>query len=126
MKSGVLAAVVLPLAMALVPAGWAQSPVDGKWEAKVTTQVGERTMAMNFKSEGAKLTGAISDGTAREAPIEDGKIEGDTITFKQTLDFGGSSVSFTYTGKIKGNEITFTREGLGGRLEFTTKRVRQP
>lgn len=125
MKFRVLVAVVFAFATAITPAGWAQSPVDGKWEAKVRTQVGERTMAMNFKGEGTKLTGTISDGPAGEAPIEDGTLEGDTISFKQTLDFGGSSVSFTYSGKVKGNEITFTREGLGGRLEFTAKRVRQ-
>lgn len=124
MKLRLLVAVVLALVTAITPAGWAQSPVDGKWEAKVKTQVGERVVAMTLKGEGAKLTGTVSDGTAGAAPIEEGIIEGDTISFKQTLDFGGSSVSFNYTGKVKGNEIAFTREGLGVRLEFTAKRAR--
>ncbi len=115
--------VVAALALALALSAAAQGSIDGKWEAKVMTQVGERTMAMNFRSEGDKLTGTISDGTAKDAPIEDGRIEGDTISFKQTLEFGGSSVVFTYVGKVKAGEIAFTREGLGARLGFTTKRV---
>ena len=115
-------ALLLVYAVSLAPSAPADSPADGKWEAKVKTQVGEQTIRMNFKSDGKKLTGTVSTGQAGEATIEDGKIDGPDISFKQTVDLGGSSISFTYTGKVSGEQIVFTREPF--KIDFVAKRVK--
>lgn len=122
MKAGVLVTFLFVYAVIAAPSVTADSPADGKWEAKVKTQVGEQTIRMNFKSDGNKLTGTVSTGQAGETTIEDGKIDGADISFKQTVDLGGSSISFTYTGKLSGDQITFTREPF--KIEFTAKRVK--
>ena len=112
MKKVCLAVVLLG---ALAAVGLAQAKVDGKWTAEVPGgRGGTQQITFNFKTDGSKLTGTATAGQAGEAPIEDGKIEGDTISFKQTLNFNGNSVSISYTGKVKGDEIEFTREGGGG------------
>jgi hypothetical protein len=100
----------------------AQSSIDGKWEAKLQTQVGEQTVRMTLKTEGEKLTGTLSTGQGAEMPFEDGRIAADTLTFKQSVDMGGTNMTFTYTGKVKNDQIVFTREPF--KIEFTAKRTR--
>lgn len=49
----------------------------------------------------------------REAELKDGKVDGDTVSFVELLDFQGNELRITYTGKLSadGNEIRFTRHG---------------
>src|SRR5436190_18415822 len=90
------------LVLGLASFGWSQAKVDGKWTAEVPGgRGGAQTMTFNFKTDGAKLTGTATAGQAGEAPIQDGKVEGDTITFKQVLSFNGNNVEITYSGKVK-------------------------
>jgi len=117
-KTGVLLMCVFVMATSLK----ADSPADGKWEAKIKTQVGEQTIKLNFKSDGDTLTGTVSDGRSGETAIQEGKIDGMTISFKQTVDAGASNISFTYTGKISGDQIAFTREPF--KLEFVARRAK--
>ena len=99
--------------------------VSGPWTAQVPSRGGElREMTFHFKVDGDKLTGSVV--TARgEAPISDGKISGDDISFAQTLSYGGNEVKILYKGKVSGNEIKFTRQregGEGAAREFVAKR----
>jgi len=36
-------------------------------------------------------------------------VKGDEITFVENLDFQGNALKITYTGKISGDEIKFSR-----------------
>src|SRR5205085_7427021 len=96
--------------------------VSGKWTAEVPGRDGNTmTMTMDLKADGDKLTGTIS-GPRGEAPIENGKISGDEISFSQTFEFNGNSRKIDYHGKVKGDTIDFTR-GMGERqAKFTAKR----
>ena len=48
----------------------------------------------------------------REAELKEGKVEGDTVSFFETLNLQDREIRITYTGKLSanGNEIKFTRE----------------
>ena len=48
----------------------------------------------------------------REAELKEGKVDGDTISFVEMLNFQDNEIRITYTGKLSanGNEIKFTRE----------------
>ncbi|WP_051670824.1 hypothetical protein [Bryobacter aggregatus] len=97
--------------------------IAGKWVAEVPGRDGQkREQPMTFNVDGNKLTGTIG-GQGGDTAIQDGKIEGDTITFKVTREMGGNSVTWTYTGKVSGKEIAFKREGGRAPQEFTAKRV---
>ena len=83
------------------------------------------TSTFNFKADGEKLTGSVTTPRG-ENPITDGKIQGDDISFTQTLEFGGNQIKLLYKGKVAGDESKFKRERDGGEgrvQEFTAKRV---
>ena len=119
----ILAAIVV---FAAVTAALAQG-VDGKWVAQVPGRGGQtRETTFTFKAEGAKLTGTVS-GMQGEAPISDGKITGDEISFTQTLEVQGNSIKLLYTGKVTGDEMKMTRKRDGSdqpATEFTAKRAK--
>jgi hypothetical protein len=100
----------------------------GKWKAEFDTQVGVQKYTYDLKVEGEKLTGKASFermGQKGEADLQDGKVNGDDISFVETLDFQGNKVPITYTGKVAGDEIKFTRKvGDFATEEFVAKRVK--
>lgn len=86
--------------------------VTGKWVAETQGRNGPQTMTFTFKQEGTKLTGTISNPMG-ESPITDGKVEGDNVSFSQTMSFGGNEMKFAWKGKLSGDEIKFTRAREG-------------
>jgi hypothetical protein len=116
-------AVVLSLAMPVLAAD-----VTGKWKAEFDTQVGVQKYTFEFKAEGAKLTGKASFermGQKGEAELKDGKVAGDDVSFVEMLDFQGNLIPITYSGKVAGEEIKFTRKvGDFATEEFVAKRAK--
>ena len=100
--------------------------VNGKWVAQMTGRNGQtREVTYNFKADGNTLTGTVTTPRG-DTEISDGKIDGDTISFSQIMEFGGNQVKLLYKGTVSGDEIKFTRlrEGGQGRTqEFTAKRA---
>jgi hypothetical protein len=100
--------------------------VTGKWTAQVPGRGGQtRQQTFNLKADGNTVTGTVS-GRGGDMPIAEGKIDGDTITFSQTMEFNGNSMKFVYKGTVSGDEIKFTRQRDGGDQppqEFTAKRA---
>jgi hypothetical protein len=105
----------------LVLAGFAfAADIDGKWAGEIVGQNME--IAFTFKAEGTKLTGVhIVNG--QETPIEDGKIDGNNISFAVTLDFGGEA-KIPHKGTISGDEIKMTYEMMGQTGEILLKRAK--
>ena len=100
--------------------------VTGKWTTEMRGRGGQmREATFNLKADGHTLSGTVS-GPRGEAEISDGKIEGDQISFTQTLEFNGNTVKLLYKGTVSGDEIKFTRTREGGDRppqEFTAKRA---
>jgi len=93
--------------------------VSGKWKAEFTTPDGTaRVNTFTFKVEGAKLSGTVAGGQD-ETPIKDGKISGDDISFSAERPFG----TFTYSGKVSGNEIKLKVTFNDQSFDMTAKRV---
>jgi hypothetical protein len=97
--------------------------VDGVWEGEVQGRNGMQTLTFNFKVDGGKLTGKVTTRRG-DTEIVDGKVEGDQISFKTPMNFGGNSVTIVYTGKISGDSIAFKRviQEMDRTSEFTAKR----
>jgi enterochelin esterase-like enzyme len=100
--------------------------ITGTWKAEFNTQRGLQKYTFTLKQDRTSVTGkanAERDGEKREAELKEGKIEGDTITFVEPLKIQDNEINITYTGKISGNEIKFTRKvGDFGSSEATAKR----
>ena len=88
--------------------------VTGKWTAQLPGRQGAQTTTFMFNVSGDTLTGTVENPRGTN-PISEGKIDGDTISFVETLSFNGNEVKVTYTGKVSGDTIQFTRAGGGGR-----------
>jgi len=98
----------------------AAADISGKWRAEFNTPDGEkRVNTFVFKVDGDKLTGTVA-GTQDEAPIQDGKIQGDEVSFTADRFFG----KVTYKGKVQGDEIRLTASLEGNSFEMTAKRVK--
>src|SRR6185295_11553563 len=100
--------------------------VTGTWKAEFDTQRGLQKYTFTLKQDGATVTGKGSverEGEKRDAEFKDGKVDGDTVTFVEPLKIQDNEVQITYTGKISGDEIKFTRKvGDFGSSEATAKR----
>jgi hypothetical protein len=113
-------------------AAQAQSGMTGTW---ITTDFdGNQPNLIDLQANAATVTGTISRG--HEAlTIYDGRIDGDTVTFK--VIFAAGDRTNTYTGTLNGNEMSFTRSvrvrpggnatgagifGGGGPMQFVAKR----
>ena len=98
--------------------------VSGKWTATFETQIGTQNYTYEFKVDGEKLTGTAKSQFG-QGPIVDGTVKGDQIAFVENLDFQGQQVQITYTGKITGDEIKFTRKvGDFATEELVAKRAK--
>jgi hypothetical protein len=107
--------------------------ITGKWTAQMPGPGGQtREQTFNFKVDGNTLTGTVS-GRQGDVEISDGKIDGDQISFTQTMEFNGNTMKILYKGTVSGDSIKFTREReggggqaqgrKGGPTEFTAKRA---
>jgi hypothetical protein len=102
---------VAAVAAVAVAAAWG-ADVTGKWSGQMNGPDGGGGMSMTatFKQDGTKLTGTM-DGPGGEAmQIEDGKIDGDKISF--AISFNGMKV--VHEGTVKGDQMTLNIKMEGG------------
>jgi hypothetical protein len=79
----------------------------GKWKGSL--DVGGETHELNFdlKPSGDTLTGAfIVEGQSSE--IQDGKIQGDTVSFWAMSQYQGQAIKLVFKGQVLESEIHFT------------------
>src|SRR6478736_524114 len=87
--------------------------ITGQWHAEFEGRRGPQKIQFEFKTAEGKLIGkTVSQfgGEAREVEIQDGKIDGNAVSFAQTMNLQGNDVRITYTGNIGEDGITFTRK----------------
>ncbi len=115
-----LALAVLVFAMGSVAA--LAADFNGKWTGDVQGRNGTQTITFNFHVDGSTLTGTVTTRRG-DMDISNGKVDGDTITFDQVMNFNGNEMKITYTGHADGDTIKFTRQ-MGDRpaTDFVAKR----
>jgi len=99
-------------AIVLTTAAYA-ADVSGTWQAEFDTMRGLQKYTITFEQDGATVTGKASVETAdqkRDVEFKEVKVEGDTVTFVETINAQGNDLRIDYTGKISGDEIKFTRK----------------
>jgi|GEM_PF-366380 len=103
--------------------------ITGTWKSEFDSQIGLQKYTFTFKQDGTNLTGKASSEIGdrkREVELQEGKVEGDRISFVELLNFDGNEIRITYTGIVStdGSEIKFTREvGDFAKEEIVAKRV---
>lgn len=91
--------------------------LNGRWTGSMQTDNGDFQLTFNFKVDGSKLTGAVESPNG-DIPIEDGKVDGNTFTFK--THFNDAEVN--HQGTLNGDTIDLKIQGPWGDSEMTLKR----
>jgi hypothetical protein len=112
-------ALIAGILSALFAAAAFAADVSGRWEGTVSGPNGDFQLIFNFKVDGAKLTGTV-EGPNGDIPIEDGKVEGDHISFKTHFDDN----EINHEGTVSGDTIQLKVEGPWGKSEMTLKRAK--
>lgn len=105
--------------------GLVAAEVDGTWKGSTEGPNGKIERTFVFKAEGTKLTGETTSSMMGKSTIEDGKIDGDNLSFHITVKFQDNEMKLNYKGKVSGDEIHMTAEMAGGggqSLEWVVKK----
>jgi hypothetical protein len=92
--------------------------LTGKWKGVIKTPDGnELPVTYNFKADGDKLTGT-AESPAGTVSIDNGKITGDTFSFKVTVD----GTDYPHKGKMYADSCGIDIDFGGATIHTTVKR----
>lgn len=101
--------------------------VSGTWQAEFDTQIGVQKYTFVLKQEGATLNGRANadiNGEKHESVLKEGKVDGDLVSFVETLNFQGNDLRIVYTGKVSAEEMQLTRQvGEFAKEQLVARRV---
>jgi hypothetical protein len=99
------AIVIVPALLIVAASTVLAADVTGTWKWSIERNGQTRETTLKLKQEGTKLTGTISGRNNTETPIEEGKVEGEEVSFKVTREFNGNTIVLQYKGKVSGDTI---------------------
>ena len=86
---------------------------SGTWESEFDSQIGNQKYTFTFRQDGTNLTGEAHSEIGdqkRQVELKEGKVQGDTVSFVEMLNFQDNEIRITYTGTILTNDIKFIRQ----------------
>lgn len=100
--------------------------VDGEWNWKMASPMGEMTARVELRTEGAKLMGTFHFSESRRLEIEEGTITGSELRFvlRRARNEGGTMV-YEMMGRVSGNLIRGTARTPMGDPPATAEWVMQ-
>ena len=112
--------------IAVAVAGLRAADPTGQWTATFMTDIGEQQYTYEFVVKGTTLTGKIKGSLTGESQVADGKIDGDKISFVESVTFMEMPLRIVYSGVMtSADEIKFTRNVADfANEELVAKRVK--
>ena len=102
--------------------GGPAAQVAGGWSMTLTSPQGPLDITMTLTQNGNAFAGTMTSQVGNQE-ISDGQINGRTVVWTATLQFGGQSVTLSYRGEVEGNRMTGSAElGSFGSATFTAER----
>lgn len=96
--------------------------VSGTWDAVVNSPMGEQKSTMTLNQEGDTVTGTNAGATGA-ADVQDGKIDGDTLTWKMDITVP-MPMTLEGTATVDGNAMNGSiKAGAFGDMPFTAKKT---
>jgi hypothetical protein len=100
-----LAALVLTMGSLFAQA----TDISGKWTGKFITPVGINNYIYNFQVSGNVLTGDTNSSDTGKSVVQNGKIDGNNLSFTEPSHYNGRAITVKYTGVIQGETIKLNR-----------------
>ena len=76
--------------------------ISGKWSAKAEQGP---DWVFNFNADGGKVTGTLQGADGKERPINDGKLEGNALSFSVNSEWQGQAIKLVMKGKVSTEKI---------------------
>jgi len=96
--------------------------VSGTWDSVVNSPMGEQKSTMTLSQDGDAVTGTNAGATG-SADVQDGKIDGDTLTWKMDITVP-MPMTLEGTAKVDGDAMNGTiKAGAFGEMPFTAKKT---
>lgn len=109
MKTLAIAAMVILFSLAALAAD-----ANGTWTGTFHTREGGAfEVTLTLKASGNNVTGSFGQGAQEDVDIENGKLNGDTVTFTITRHPGERTIKVNYTGKIEGDTMKLNAQVEG-------------
>ncbi|HET8675874.1 MAG TPA: hypothetical protein VFO63_08820 [Blastocatellia bacterium] len=112
---GLLLALVVSAVTAAAALAQGGPSVVGTWDMVVESPQGKRPSTLVIKQEGDKLS-AVVKGARGERPLDSVTLKGDEITMVMKVQFQGSDMVITYTGKVE-KDMMKGKADFGGLAE---------
>lgn len=82
--------------------------VTGSWKGAFDFQGTSIPLTFHLTAAAGVVTGTVEGLPTTPAEIQDGKIDGDTVSFSVNTDYEGQTYKLVYKGKISADGIKFT------------------
>ena len=99
--------------------------ISGTWKATSNGQNGPMERTFIFKVDGSKLTGETTSPSFGKSVLENGKMDGDKLSFTITIKMQDNEMKVNYKGQLSGSELKLTGEveGAGMTMEWVAKKI---
>jgi hypothetical protein len=82
--------------------------ISGTWSGSMNMGGNDMTLTYTFKVDGEKLTGTVTGPQGEPLTLNEGKINGDKLSFSINVQSPNGDMKITNEGTIKGEEIILT------------------
>ena len=108
---------VLVTVMALLTLPLSATELAGKWKGQMES--GDRDVVLDLKTDGAKVSGTMSDANGNPRQITEGELKGEDISLTIASEWQGEPVKLLAKGKVQGDQMKLTLSSEGG--EWSTE-----
>lgn len=92
-----------------------ENTYNGRWTATLNKGDKTGTATLNMSVSGTSVTGTLSDPSGQVWQVENGKLEGNQLTFDVTAREHGSTKNIHFFGQVADDLITLHNESHGKR-----------
>jgi len=105
---------VIALLLAVLAVAALGADISGNWTGSMSMGDNQFTLSYTFKQDGEKLTGTVTGPGGNALPLNDGKVQGDKLSFTVQAEGPNGSFKISSEGTVKGEEIALTSKMDGG------------
>jgi hypothetical protein len=88
--------------------------ISGNWSGALQAGDTPVPLTLALRQDGEKLTGTVTHPHGPALSLNEGKVQGDKLSFSVTGEMNGTATKVVGNGVIKGEEITLTIKADGG------------